>query len=223
MLLGPEITVNDDHRYIDSEGQELGPSVTRVLKGVGLISERGDETAMLRDQAVHLAIQYYEEGRLHLLSVGEAIHPYFEAYLSFVKDTGFKANAIEQKVFDQGYGYCGTLDLAGRAEIAVKPWLLDTKTGTSPKSAGLHTAAYGACLDSPHDRFSLELHNDGTYRFLPHRDPNDIKVFRAALAVYNWRKTMDYNDQEVQKRALSLKQLASELVIENQDRFRGAV
>jgi hypothetical protein len=193
-----------NHRYYLGD-REL-PSVTTVLQDVGLVDYsflRADqrEEAMLRGRWVmDLVALYLNRGRKLPDAFMKGLrdsHPdwmlYFDGWRRFEDETGFQPVKVEQRLFSETYGYAGTADLIGLMNDDLV--LPDVKTGIATSAAFFQTAAYLLALgclsdyehrDKLHKRFAIELHDDGTYKLIAHKDyARDRKVFLSALTVYN--------------------------------------
>jgi hypothetical protein len=91
--------------------------------------------------------------------------------------------------------FAGTPDLIGtRIQDSPDPdELLDTKcVWTMDPATGVQTAGYGLALQESHGikikkRGGVQLLRDGTYRFYPYTHANDENVFKACLAIHNWK------------------------------------
>lgn len=170
------------------------PNVTTILDGVGIgeiVGVNGAvlEAARARGTAVHAACADFDRGGLDITSYPQACFPYIEAYIKFTQDTGFEPTLIECKVLSEKYGYCGTLDRVG--DLQGVETEIDLKTGSVGPAAGPQTAAYSEGADEsygirPKRRFALVL-NPGRYELVPLTDPNDWKIFMAALTVHHYK------------------------------------
>lgn len=187
------------HKYfLEPDGVEL-PSVTTVLKETRLIDysmipQDVLEAASKRGTAVHLALQFFDEGDLDESSLSDEIRPYLEAYKTFLEQTGFVPAMIEQRVWSPTYRYAGTLDRTGtfpRADGGVDLVCLDFKTGIPMKGHPLQLAAYVACLPEPrkYRRMSLYLKPDvwTLVEFEAKNYREDLGVFLHALSCQHWR------------------------------------
>lgn len=155
----PDGLTFDGETHTYTAGGRSVPSVTQVLKRVGLIDDRWvDEHALSRGRAVHAVIQYDLEGDLDEASIADEIRPYVDAWRRFRAETG-----------------------------GLKAGLIEVKTGASPPPwAALQLAAYALCLDGPIERYVLSLRPDGTYRLRQHTSPKELQTWLAVLQVYRW-------------------------------------
>lgn len=177
---------SQSHRYFANGKPVL--SVTQYLKLAGFVDDEWyTDEGRKRGQAVHVAIHYLNENDLDDSTLHSIVRPYVAAYRKFVAETGFVPCLIEHRIYDDVYGYAGTLDVTGTWKLSDGLILPDYKTGAVADHVALQTAAYAACLVKPHRRYALKLNQDGTYRLQEFKDPNDIKIFRAIVATVNWR------------------------------------
>lgn len=179
----------DTHTYrVDDV---IWPSVTQILKAVGLIPEYPNgEHARERGKAVHSACHYLDDGDLDESTVSPEIAPYLEAYRRFKTESRFVPEYAEQIVAAPAYRYCGTVDRVG-TPFGGGQALVEIKTGQPEAWHEIQTAAYALAWPSPVARFALYLRNDGTYRLLVHADRRDTDVWRAAITLFCWRQLHD--------------------------------
>lgn len=195
--VAPRFHFDKEQHVYTLDGRRL-PSVTEIIEpiqaGYAGIPAHVLEKARARGEAVHLAVQYHNEGDLAVETLDIEIVPYFEAYLKFVADTGFKVLGTETAMYSIPFRYAGTPDLWG--EIGAELWLPDIKcTAVTPPWTAIQTAAYRRLLEeyTGHKarRGALQLRGDGTYRFTPYPaadDARDMATFNACRLVWDWRK-----------------------------------
>lgn len=168
------------------------PSVTQVLAPLSDLA--GIPASVLnakRDlgHAVHMACELDDADNLDEATVHAAVQPYLRAYRAFRQDTRAVVLACEQRVYHPVHRYAGTLDRVFR--IDGHKVLTDLKTCfTTPASVGPQTAAYQAAHGNAEvkRRAALQLRPDGTYRFQPLDNPNDMAVFVACLTVHRFKE-----------------------------------
>lgn len=182
-----ELTFDETtHKYF-LDGVEI-PSVTQVLKHAGIIDERFyKEGGANRGAAVHLATQFLDEGDLDLGSLDIEIVPYVEAYAKFLQESEFTPLKIEAKGFcNIKSEYAGTLDRYGYFKNKPNQTVvIDIKTGTIPKWAGLQLAAYSSIHGHQgDDRYALLLRGTGTYKLTKFDDCKDYDVFQEAVEFF---------------------------------------
>jgi hypothetical protein len=179
---------------------ELVPSVTTVLKSVGLVEyshipQDVLQAAAHRGTAVHYALELFDRGELEYESLDPSIEFYVKAYGRFCAESGFVPGHIEHRVFHPLHRYAGMLDRTGVLDGALT--VLDFKTGLVLPGHAVQLAAYANCLVMPRRfrRIALQLCGDGTYRV--HEYPlgtmsRDIDLFLAALACHNFKTLKEY-------------------------------
>lgn len=184
--------IEETHAYL-LDGNPV-PSVTEILKplvDLGRVPPEMLEYKRSLGKAVHKAIELYERQDLDVDSLHPDALPFFEAWLRFKKETGFRAILTEQVVWSTKLRYAGTLDILGtRTKDTPSPdELLDAKcVWTMGASTGPQTAGYGMALVESHGikvkkRGGLQLLRDGSFKFFPYSNPNDEHVFKACLTV----------------------------------------
>jgi hypothetical protein len=163
-------------------------SVTQAIQAAGLIrSEWYTEAARQRGRAVHLAVHFDAERDLDEGSVTPLIRPYLEAARSFKRETGFRTELTEARVWAIDLGYAGTLDHLGVIGSKQRV-LVDWKTGSVPEWARLQTAGYanGFPNGAGFLRYAVELKPEGAYKitsFEPQEFRRDLTDFLACVRV----------------------------------------
>lgn len=186
--------IEETHQYFDDAGRL--PSVTEIL-GACIPQYEGIrqevlEHASARGRAVHKACELYDKNELDYSTLDEQIIPYLEAWILFIKDTGFVVGYSEQVVYSNKFRYAGTLDRTGI--IAGRRVIVDIKTtvALSPVT-GLQLAGYKQAaleyLGSPGEgkRFAVQLKDNGKYLIKEYSDPSDFNVFLSCLQLYQWK------------------------------------
>lgn len=167
------------------------PSVTQILKGVGLIDENrwATDWHMTRGRYIHKATELWDQGRLDMDSVDPEIAGYVQSYILFrATSANLEIKRIESRVHHELMWVAGTLD----REIALNgcPALLDIKSGQPEPWHGLQLSGYALCCgwEWTHKRFGLYLKKDGSMaRLEEYTDPYDDKHFFSALDLFNWK------------------------------------
>ena len=177
------------HKYA-LNGREL-ISVTQAIREAGLMDDAWwTEESRLRGEYVHRAILLHHEGDLAEDALDPVLQPYYTAYQKFLSETGFVADAVEERICDPVLGYAGTLDLRGHFPTTRSGVdLLDVKTGAVPPTVGIQLAAYARALPaSIVHRWALNLQGDSTYRLVRCTDANDLKLFFSCLAIAQFKR-----------------------------------
>lgn len=177
------------HRYF-LDSREI-PGVTSILKGAGIIDTSWyNNVACQRGTYVHRAICFHNRGTLDESTLSPILAPYLGAYTRFLRESGFTPMRWEEIVYTSQYA--GTFDILGQLNgIYV---LIDIKTGSMPKWAGLQTQAYAAAVEcmpdhklKPQKRLGLQLKDTGAYSLTEFSDPRDASTWAACLAIWNYK------------------------------------
>jgi hypothetical protein len=186
------LTFDADAHVYRLDGKVV-PSVTQIL--APLVDYSGIpadvlETARIRGQWVHDAVNRHCRGVLDPATLGADVRPYFDQFLLFLSDSAFVPTASEVRVASPKYGYAGTVDLVG--EFLNGETLLDVKaTADLPAAVGPQTAGYAQAFAETFGRqlkrrSCLHLFPD-RYRVEPLTDPVDWPTFLSCLNVARWR------------------------------------
>lgn len=191
--------IDKDHKYFDENGQEL-PSVTKILEVAGIsdfskIPPEILECAQLRGTYVHNACELYDVSKLNEKVLDPVLKAYLDGWKQFRRDFQPEILANEKIVSSEKYRFAGRIDRI--MLINQKITLIDIKSGAIYPSATIQLAGYQLAWNEEYgkiykikDKFIVRLKNDGSYE-LSKKDfcsPNDITVFKSALALYYWRK-----------------------------------
>jgi len=160
LLDSANVIFNDDgHVYESFSGGLYYGSVTQILKAEGFIDTTYyTEYGRDRGSFVHLACHYDDIGDLDEDTLDPEIKPYLDAYRRFKAESGFVVEQSETPMMSTKYLYAGTPD----------------KIGAFPNGNV--------------KRAAVELRNDGSYRLIPYTDRNDVNIWLAVLAVFNWKQ-----------------------------------
>jgi hypothetical protein len=187
----PEIILNRQSHDYTVDGI-VKPSVTQVLKDQGILVISDFSTGPETGKMVHEATEAVDLGLYNAADWPEIVWPYIDAYLAFKEAVSFEPRGVEQLLYNEAYGYCGTLDRTGL--LKGKPALVDFKTGVPNVATTVQIAAYWMA-HSQRDKltcYSLYLKADGKYK-LDKIKPGDLMVawnrFLSALNTYQFRAT----------------------------------
>lgn len=186
-----EILRRDDtnHQYYLGEKQLI--SVTQAIdqaKQTDYPLELKDiDMYLTRGTAVDIAISLYLMGKK--IDWGkdiEVIRPYFDGFLKFEKETGFKYFFTKHLVVSKSRWFAGELDMTG--EIFGNYSLIDIKASPNMlRHYRMQTAAYKFAHNEMYpampvvDRYVLLLPGDGSYKLVKCNRQNDINAFFACL------------------------------------------
>jgi len=166
-----------------------------VTQALSILDNRWkvDPWYLERGRLIHLATQYYDWDELDESSVDENIRPYFDAYVKFRGDTGFKPTYIEHKLYHPKFLYGMTIDRIGF--LNNRSVMIDLKSGAPVRVDELQGAAYlEGCLANGIEvkaGFDLYLHDDGTYKLEPIKNPKLLlPIFLGLLRVVQWKEEL---------------------------------
>ena len=166
------------------------PSVTTILKDVGLIDTSGPwYTDWHRDRGtqVHLATALDDANDLDTETLDPAIKPYLSAWWSFMGESRCKIIDIERRAHHPRMMYAGTIDRVVR--WGAGDAIIDIKCGPPSRWHGLQTAAYKALVGGlSWRRATVHLSDDGTFKVASHNDNSDHDAWNSALALYHWKR-----------------------------------
>jgi RecB family exonuclease len=177
--------------------------VTDVLQIAGLSEPflgPDAEAALARGTAVHAWLAAPDPKPTQ---IQEDALPYVQAWQRWADTIRPIILEVEVPVRHVALRYAGTVDAIVR--IGSTTYLVDYKTGTAPDTVGLQTIAYRTAINAYGvvgqavrpaylpllHRACMELHGDGTYRWMPASVPSlahDEQVWRAALTIAQWRQ-----------------------------------
>lgn len=181
----------NEERHEYRVGGRRVPSVTEILKPLygDLRFVREDILEYKRELgvAVHKAVELHVKGELIYSSLEGPVAAYFERYLDWEIESGFKPLHSEQKVYSP-LGYAGTVDLVGF--VGGRLTIIDLKcTAALSPAVALQVAAYrnayAATFDTQQERLaraSLRL-TDKKFHYHPYKPINDATDFGAFLGL----------------------------------------
>lgn len=185
----------EEHRYT-LDGQYI-PNVTGIIGPLSDFSRVPPHIlahAQARGTAVHKAAELHLRNDLDETTLDEEVAPYFYQFLRFLRESGFKPELSEQRVWSEKYWYAGTLDLFGRMNR--KSAMIDLKTPIIMRPAtGVQLAAYetafrereGIPKSKRIHRYGLKLQPDH-YELVPFQETADFSVFLAMKTLYHWKE-----------------------------------
>lgn len=177
----------ETHEYrVDGE---VYPSVTQILKAVGLIDARWyKESGRLRGEAVHEVTALIDRGVIDAYAdFDEEIAGFVQAWVAFREEMGARPIYIEEPRYSLR-GFAGTLDRVMEAQG--DQWLIDLKTGKPEDWHGIQLSAYWE-LDNRLSKFAgcVYLRENGRYTLREYPMEPSLEVWDAALRVYQSMKT----------------------------------
>lgn len=177
------------HQY--KVGGVIYPSVNEILAKSGIQDYSGaDPYYMHRGTAVHSMLEYYDQGELDYSTLDPDVEPYLEAWIAFLKKSGFEATHIEHRVFNSEYLYAGTIDRIGKWSGETRKVILEIKTGSLAPWVGLQLTPYRQCFKNPEDYIirAVQLKKDGKFNIKHYNNPSDWYTFLSALSVVRWKE-----------------------------------
>lgn len=175
----------DEEKHEYFLGKKKVPSVTSILQKVGLSKDFSgiDLFYAERGKAVHLAIQYFLEGRLDESSLDLVIHPYFEGFKKYYAENNMGITRCEVRgIFKEDF--CGTIDCITEKEI------IDWKCSKShDKVAELQGEAY-KWIESGGERDFLpfkvvQFNGEGGYEVFDYG--NKASHWPSVMDLYRWK------------------------------------
>lgn len=183
------------HTYM-LDDKELS-SVTEIIKPIQSyagVPKHIMELARQKGNATHTAVKLHHEDDLDIESLDLQIVPRFDAWLQFLVDT--KANIIgwEKPMCSKIYQYAGMPDLW--FDIGKITYLTDIKPNSMFNWYPIQLSGYQQLLKEHEgitgvQRATLQLKDDGKYKFTPYsraQDAKDMSVFSSLLNIHQWRK-----------------------------------
>lgn len=185
------------------------PHVTAILRDMRVTPPYPPDCGWLAfGQAVHLACERFLRGTLPFdprykpgdlrrwPDTSEALHSRLEAFAQKVSEYQIEPISTEIRLYHPSLGYAGTADLWCR--VLGHESIIDYKTGSTPESAALQTAAYDLALASQlreprplRRRFALELFADevkqtGKARMREFTDRLDYQYWEGILWAWKY-------------------------------------
>lgn len=183
----------DEPAHVYKLGGDVVPSVTEILRPLMDFSRVPAEVLEYKrslGKAVHKCIELWERQDLDLDTVDPEALPYFEGWMKFKQESGFRAMVIEQPIASRKLRVAGTPDVLGTREETLDE-LLDVKcTYAMDPATAIQTAGYDLILEETGIRIkkrgAVQLKPDGTYRFHSFKDRMDRTVFLSCLNIANF-------------------------------------
>jgi hypothetical protein len=129
----------------------------------------------------------------------EECRPFIEAYMQFLRETGFRIKHCALEVKNSACRYIGHIDQIGDIPSQSRNWplsLIDIKTGGESDwhkyQLGLYIPAVNETLETfSQRRYNLYLTNDGKHRLVERKDRRDIS--EALILAQAWHLTFGRN------------------------------
>lgn len=195
-LAAPLNTFDSDSHIYKLNGLPV-PSVTQVLKSVGLIDDSWfTEASAWRGSVIHMVCQLDNEGDLDEESVAPEVAGYLAALRAFKRDTCFVPELIERSLFSTLHHFAGTPDIIGKT-FDGRHVVVDLKSGAIQKATRLQLSAYqilaveNGITYIPY-RVAVRLQPGGRYRCTPYSSETtrrDRDLFLSALTLHRFKET----------------------------------
>jgi len=188
------LSFNSDRHEYRIKGVVV-PSVTTIT--APLVDLSGIPQATLEKkrqigQALHKCIELHLADDLDPDTVDGLVEPYFAAFMKWLRESGFRPDASEKRVFSKALMFAGTLDLNGWTAKGKRAVVDHKSTYHLSTVTGIQTAGYALASiemgDKIEERYALHLKPDGTYSFVPHKDRMELEHFKTLLNFYRIRE-----------------------------------
>jgi hypothetical protein len=181
-------------------GDRTLPRVTDIINPLlqfANINPQVLEYARQKGQAIHAAVKLHNADDLDINSLDPAIIPRYEAWLKFLADKKPVILGFEQPMYSSIYNYAGTPDLWMAMDDDI--WLPDIKPNSLLIWYPIQLSGYQQILKEQLSlpqarRATLQLKDDGKYRFTPYQrveDAKDMSTFLSLLNIISWRQCHD--------------------------------
>ena len=191
------LTFNEEKHFYSLNNIPMA-GVSSILKRAGICSDFSAVPPEVLQRAaefgkvVHAVCEFHGKKTLDIATIAPPVMPYYEAYLSFLRDYDVEIVEVEQPVFSKRFWYAGRLDLL--AKIHGKLTICDLKSTANMavteriKLAGYKIAREEMFFDKIPGRWGVLLQKDSKYQVFPYNDESDLDVFIAACQVSKWKK-----------------------------------
>lgn len=171
-------------------------SITDCLKSAGLINVAfATDHDLWIGTATHRAIELYNKGTLDLDTLDVDLRPRLDAWISFLKNTGFKPLESEKSVYNFNLQVAGTLDVLGVFPDGAEG-IVEVKSGNVAKWCALQTAGQDLLMNGGRGtgrlhrrRYGLSVPRFGEPKVTPHNNPDDYNVFLACVTISHWKES----------------------------------
>ena len=177
----------DPIRHEYREGGVRLPSVTEILKRVGLIDFRGSSRGPADfGTAVHEATALIDRGEMRLENYeGDPKYQYLLAWERFKEAQHPTIIQIEQIVGGVEVGCAGTLDRLVLFPWDPRPCVIDLKTGKAKLWHPVQLAGYCYAAQKEYRRMAVHIDGRGLFRAQECREERDGRIFKGALDFIN--------------------------------------
>ena len=179
----------NEEEHIYKENGHIYPSVTQILKRVGIIDTRWySEASAQRGTNIHEIINRIGDklDPLIFLDIDSEYTGYISAYARFLEDNNLVIIESENPKINFDYEYAGKPDIIGR--LNNKKCIIDVKTGSQERWHGIQLTAYKLLLPKNNIQalYGLYLQKDEKYRLVEYLDKDYRDIWFSALTLYKW-------------------------------------
>jgi hypothetical protein len=185
----PLVGTYDDERHVYEYAGRRLLSVHDVMTAGGLLDGiMGDDYALWRGTAIHLAIELHVKGTLDINTVDTRIAPALGAYIEFERATGFKVVESEKPYYNAPLGIACKPDLLGRFPDGQEA-IVELKSGGLAPWVRVQTAGQDTTIGGgiTRKRYGLSIPVTGKPSVRPYWDTNDYAVFFACLTLASFK------------------------------------
>lgn len=178
----------ETHRYF--VGEDEYEAVSKILEALELSHRFSNLDAFysIRGRAVHSAVEMVDKSSLDRDSLDPIIRPYVDAYLLFLRQSGYTPVETEFGMYDAEFRFAGTVDKIGM--LNGRLGILDVKTGQIDPAVDLQLSAYAYLWNKYHPdrkaewRYALQLREDGTYNLVTKYSKTDTLIWEAVMVKF---------------------------------------
>ena len=177
----------DPVRHEYWEGGVRLPSVTEILKRVGLLDTKGfSRKSADFGTAVHEATAQIDLGQNTLEDYeGDPKYRYLKAWELFKEGRHPVILEVEQIVGGVEVGCAGTLDRLALFPWDPRPWVIDIKTGKQKLWHPLQLAGYCYAAQKEYRMMAVYIDGHGVFRAEEYREERYLRIFKGALDFIN--------------------------------------
>lgn len=177
------------------------PSITNIVADAGLIDARHFTVGCAqRGTDAHDEIARWIKGK----GCGRRTSYFMRGFLAFVRNTGFVALQSEKLVYSLVHGIAGRCDVIGI--LNGRMIMLEIKTGAEYGWWPYQLSGYQICIEEMglyaiEARFSIQLHDDGSYSLKeqPDRRKEFLELVKQVKGQEKWQ-----NQKAVRRKAQEL-------------------
>lgn len=175
----------DTHQYFLGE-KEL-PSVSHILKITKLGKDNDNIPPFFRERGIagHLCVELHLKDQLDESTIDPELVPFFDGFKAFIVDHPIKPLFIEQRRYNESWGFAGTMDLI--AEDAIYDWKFSKN---HDRVAELQGQGYKILTHETHPNLPfkvVQFPGDGSYEIFDYGNKTD--TWPHVMEIYKWKTT----------------------------------